>query len=73
MKIVKGELTIIAAELAEYLELELGEDSIIPYGTTCAYFEINGEVLADNTEITIGYCELTDQYVEDYKIRKGKT
>lgn len=73
MEIINGRLTVTAVELANFLGLELVENGIIPYGTTCAYFEINGEVLADNTEITIGYCEWTDQYVEDYKIRKGKT
>ncbi len=58
MKIVKGELTIIAAELAEYLELELAEDSIIPYGTTCTHIKIDGKTLADDTEITIEYHDI---------------
>ena len=53
MEIINGRLTVTAIELANFLGLELVENSIIPYGTTCAYFEINGEVLADNTEITI--------------------
>jgi len=73
MKTVIGKLTVTAAELVEYLGMKLAGEGRIPYGTTCAYFEINGEVLADNTEITIGYCEWTDQYIKDYKIRKGKT